>query len=146
MLTDLFAIQDIPPNAEMLMQAILRMCSLEFIDTGFLLEGLFQFRETKAFLTKTTSDGLEISRFADAGYETAIFFELLGPILVIVIVFALYTLVKQITRYIVVKFTIDSWLRRKLLQRTSYLIIISRFQLEGAIEIGLSAMISILML
>ena len=62
------------------------------------------------------------------------------------IVFALYTLVKQITRYIVVKFTIDSWLRRKLLQRTSYLIIVSRFQLEGAIEIGLSAIISILML
>ena len=33
-LTDLFGFRDIPPNAEMVMQAILRMCSLEFIDTG----------------------------------------------------------------------------------------------------------------
>lgn len=128
------------------MQAILKMCSLEFVDTSFLLEGLFNFRETKAFWTKVTSNGFEFSRFADAGYESAIFFELLGPILIIVLFFAIFTLVKLITKYIMVKFTIDSWMKRKLLERTPYLQIISRFQLEGAIEIGLSAMISILML
>ena len=114
-LTDLFGFQEIPQNAEMLMQAILRMCSLEFVDTSFLLEGLFNFRETKAFWTKVTSSGFEFSRFADAGYETAIFFELLGPILIIVIVFVILQLVKLITKYIMVKFTNDSPWKRKLL-------------------------------
>ena len=94
-LTDLFGLQNVPPNASMVMQSILKMCSLEFIDTGFVLEALFNFRETSAFSTRVTEDGVESSKFADAGYESAIFFELLGPLLFVMIVFCLMVLLRK---------------------------------------------------
>lgn len=45
-LTKLFSLDNIPPNAYIVMQTILKLCALEFIDTGFLSEKLFNFRET----------------------------------------------------------------------------------------------------
>ena len=33
-LTNLFNFKNMPPNAQIVMQAILRMCSLEFVDTS----------------------------------------------------------------------------------------------------------------
>ena len=94
-LTDLFGLQNVPPNASLVMQSILKMCSLEFIDTGFILEALFNFRETSAFNTKSSEDGEESSKFADAGYESAIFFELLGPLFFVVILFVLLVLLRR---------------------------------------------------
>ena len=122
------------------------MCSLEFIDTGVFQEKAFGFRETKAFFTKMTQAGAESSAFADAGYDSAIFFELLGPILILVLLSTTLELVRLLARFVLTKCSKDNWLRRKLIKKPPYLIVISRFLLEGAIEIGLSAMITILML
>jgi len=116
-LTDLFGLQNVPPNASMVMQAILKMCSLEFIDTSIILETLFAFRETSAFSTKYSEEGNESSKFADAGYGSAIFFELLGPIIFIIVLFSLYVLLRKLVQYCFTKHTRkNNWVRKRLLK------------------------------
>ena len=129
------------------MQAILKLSSLEFIDTSKFQQTVFDFRETKAFLTQITDAGLEFSKFADAGYESSIFFELLGPILLIVLLFATVQLIKLLTKWLLNKCQIgNNCFSRRIRAKTSYAVIISRFLLEGSVEIGLSAIISLHML
>lgn len=100
-LTALFAFQ-IPFNAQMLMISILDLVSLEFIDTGFLLEEIFDFRETDAFGTYEDEYGGEVSQFAESGFETSNFIELLGSVFFVIILtvaFQLFiSLLKLLTR------------------------------------------------
>ena len=112
-LTDLFAL-DVPMNASLVMQLILKMCSLEFIDTSIVQEFAFRFRQTSAFQTKTNAEEETYSKFEEAGFETAIFFELLGPMLFIVLAFALLALLRQLCNLVVGKVSKDGCLRRKL--------------------------------
>ena len=46
-LTNLFDLE-IPENAYQVMQMILKLCSVDFIDTEFMFD-VFDFRETEAF-------------------------------------------------------------------------------------------------
>ena len=46
-LTNLFDL-DVPENAYQIMQMILKLCSVDFIDTDFLFD-VFNFRETEVF-------------------------------------------------------------------------------------------------
>lgn len=87
-LTVLFAL-DIPINAEVIMIMILEMCSLEFIPTSDFLEMINSFRETQPFASKIDSTGDEVSKFAQAGYETSNFWQLLGAIFFVVLGFCL---------------------------------------------------------
>ena len=84
-MTDLFKV-DVAPNAHMIMVAILEMVSLDFIDTEDFLTELFDFRETAAFETKIDEEtGDSTSKFEAAGYESANFILLLGPIFFVII-------------------------------------------------------------
>lgn len=93
-MTSLFQLE-IPPNADMVMLMILKMCSLEFVNTGWVLEKIFNFRETESMNTKYDSNGEPYSKFADAGYDSANFLELLGPVFFVVIFFIAYVLLRK---------------------------------------------------
>ena len=67
---------------------ILKMCALEAVKLDFFFD-LFDFRETTAFQTKEES-GEEVSSYADAGYDSANFFLLLGPMVPMIIIFVIY--------------------------------------------------------
>lgn len=94
-MTSLFQLV-IPPNADMVMLMILKMCSLDFVNTGWLLAKLFNFRETESMNTKFDSNGEPQSKFADAGYDSANFLELLGPVFFVVVFFAAYVLLRKL--------------------------------------------------
>jgi len=71
-LTILFKIE-VPPNADMLMTLILKLCSLDLVPTEDILAYVITFRATDAFATTIDEDGEAVSKFADAGYESAIY-------------------------------------------------------------------------
>ena len=94
-LMNLFNIE-IPENAGLLMTTILKMCALEFIPKEKALE-FFNFRETEPFNMRADSNGEESSKYDDAGYDSSNFFELIGPILIMIVLFILYATFKTIT-------------------------------------------------
>ena len=71
----------------MVMIAILSLVSLEFIDTGFLLDEMFDFRETVAFGSYTDEYGETVSHFAEAGFESSNFIELLGGVFFVILIY-----------------------------------------------------------
>ena len=100
-LTDLFSV-DVPVNADIIMRMILKLCSFDFVKTEEIYK-VFKFRETEAFQTKVSSSGEEYSKFADAGYDSANFFLLLGPILLFIPLFLLYAILMRIIRFLLKK-------------------------------------------
>lgn len=140
-LTDLFNL-DVPPNADNFMMMILGLCSLEFIDTSVYLNEMFSFRETEAFQTEHLSDGTKIAKYEEAGYETAIFLELLGPLFFIVIAMAIFMIVRKALQKCAMRCN-DNFLTKRLKRETDNLVFIVRFLLEGCIDIGLSALIAV---
>lgn len=134
---------DIPDNAGQLMQMILKLCSMQFVQTDDILNDTFGFRETEAFSKIKFESGEEISRYEDAGYESTIFLLLLGPICFI----AVFFFVAIVFKFILFKATLkcgDNCLTRIIRVDSPYLVIMTRFMLESCIEIGLSAMITLL--
>ena len=93
-LTYLFNL-DIPMNASMLMVMLLKLCSMEFFSTDELFDKMFDFRETEPYNTIVHANGDKESKYDDAGYETTIFFLLLGPIFFLVLIFLAYVLFKR---------------------------------------------------
>lgn len=140
-LTDLFNL-DVPPNADNFMMMILGLCSLEFIDTSVYLNEMFSFRETEAFQTEHLSDGTKIAKYEEAGYEKAIFLELLGPLFFIVIAMAIFMIVRKALQKCAMRCN-DNFLTKRLKRETDNLVFIVRFLLEGCIDIGLSALIAV---
>jgi len=111
-LTVLFKL-DIPVNAEMIMIMILQMCSLEFVPTETALSFMFTFRETNAFATEINSNDESFSKFEEAGYETANFWQLLGAIFFIAIGFGVLVLLKMLCKRAFKSFS-ENWLTRRL--------------------------------
>ena len=70
---------------------------------------------------------------------------LLGPLFVMIVGYAVFVLLKKLLQ-LAVRRCSDNFLTRYLEKRTQYLVFITRFLLEGCIEIGLSAMITVLMM
>lgn len=120
------------------------MCSLEFINTEWVLKSIVSFRETDPISGKVSSTGEVISKFADAGYDSSNFIELLGPILYMVILFLVVVFFKLLLRRMC-KNCGDNFCTRRVRAPINFWIITTRFLLEGCLEIGLSVMISILM-
>lgn len=141
MLTDLFNL-DIPENADNFMLMILGLCSLEFIDTSVYLEKIFTLRDTEAFRTTHFSDGTSVAKYAEAGYESIIFLELLGPLFFMIIAMVLFMLLKKALQKCAMRYG-DNFLTKRLKKETDYLVFIVRFLLEGCIDIGLSALIAV---
>ena len=89
------------------------MCSLEFLPTGPALAETFTFRETDAFATEINSNNESSSKFEEAGYETANFWQLLGAIFFIAIGFGVLALIKLICKRAFKSFS-ENWLTRRL--------------------------------
>ena len=86
-----------------------------------------------------------MSTFAEAGYESSNFFELLGPICFIVVGFVALVILRPIVLRLTQSVKDKNCLCRLVHQRVNYRIIILIFILEGCIEIGLSAAIAVTM-
>ena len=138
-LTTLFNVK-IPFNAHMVMITILSLVSLEFVDTDPLLERMFEIRETPAFETVIDDDGDPQSNFAEAGYESSNFLDLLGSIFFIILAYVANQVCMNLLRLVIMpcksnRFT--RWVRK----RDSYKVIVIRFLLESCVELGLCASI-----
>ena len=142
-LTELFYI-DIPVNADMVMRMILRMCSLDFIQTDKIFE-VFKFRETKTFHTETSEAGEETSKWAEAGYDSSNFFLLMGAIVIFMALFVVISVFKLTIRACT-SCCGNNFFTRYFRKPIMFTVIGLRFLLEGCIEIGLSAMITVMMM
>ena len=133
-----------PFNADMVMIMILKLCSLDFINAESLLKTLFDFRETGPFDEEITETGQVKSKFLDAGYESVIYIALLGPFFFFLIATLLFIFFKLLLKKIF-KRCRDSCMRRYFMQSFNVRMIILRLIMESSFEIGLSAMITVLM-
>ena len=105
---------------------------------------MFGFRETEAYLTEHDEYGLPVSSFAEAGYESSNFIELIGMIFFIALAFVAFVILRALAR-LVTNSCNANCLTRRIRSKINLNVIIMRFSLEGCIEIGLSATISIIM-
>ena len=87
----------------MLMTLVLQLCSMDFFDTDSMFDEMFGFRETPAFQTIVFKDGSEKSGFADAGYDSSNFFQLIGPIFFFVVFFVVFVIVKKLIQLMTLK-------------------------------------------
>ena len=133
-----------PFNADMVMIMILKLCSLDFIKAESLLKTLFDFRETVAFDEEITETGEVKSKFLDAGYESVIYIALLGPFFFFLIATLLFIFFKLLLKKIF-KRCRDSCMRRYFMQSFNVRMILLRLTMESSFEIGLSSMITVLM-
>ena len=135
---------EVPPNADSIMTMILRLVSLEVVQTEEYFS-FFGFRETEPFKTKKDDEGEETSKYSDAGYESSNFFYLIGPILIMMVLFVFYSITKTILQKCF-RHCANNCLGRRIMVKIEYMVVVSRFLIEGAIEIGLSAAITLLMM
>ena len=115
---------------------------MDFFGTEAMFQSIFNFRETEAFMTQTYINGEKKSSYADAGYESTNFVLNLSPLLMIVLAYLVYLIVKKLLQ-ISTKCCSANCLTRFLRQDNLYSIVIVRFLLESCLEICLSAMITV---
>ena len=146
-LTALFQL-DLAPNADMVMVAVLKMAALEFVSGEQYIDMIFGMRETHSFDYRGEVDEsvLQSTKFADAGYESSNYIELLGPLFFIVCGYAVWR-VLMIFLTLIFKPCPDCCCSKRLhsMQKNQPETVM-RFFLEGCVEIGLSAIISIMMM
>lgn len=130
----------IPYNAKMVLLAILQLVGREFVDTSSITGLMFDWRETDAYSTSFDEEGFAHSRFADAGYESTIFIELLGTLFLMVLLQIFLTILIIVCKKIA-KSCNENCFTRCLRKKVHYKIIVLRFFLEGCVELGLSAFI-----
>ena len=144
MLTSLFNLE-FPDNAKKIMTMIMKMCSADVTDTESLFKAVFGFRDTATFQSSKNVDGDEQSIYATAGYDSSIFFMLLGPLLPMIILYAIVMILKKIMQLVTLKCS-ENFLTRRLRKKSQFMKVITRFMLESCIEVGLSAIICIFMI
>lgn len=134
---------DFPLEAAMVIEMIFELCGFDFYQTDTLYEEVFNFRETdQVYGSRLDSNGEETSKFEDAELDSPIFIELLGPIFLVTSIAVLASILlvtcKCITRRCKDKLLIrffhkDHGLANKW----------QRFFMEGCLELGLCAVISV---
>ena len=95
------------------MTTIMKLCAGDLIDTDNMFVLLFDFRETRVFRSDINADGIEKSAFANAGYESSIFFMLLGTIFFLLILYAIYLAIRKLLKLATSKCS-DNFLTRRL--------------------------------
>lgn len=144
MLTSLFDL-NFPLNANEVMTIIMQLCAMDVFDTDSIFIQIFGFRETKVFKSKLNSEGEEESAYANAGYDSSIYFMLLGPIFFIVLLYLFAVVIKTLMR-LATKNCSENFLTKRLRSKSDYSVIIVRFILESCLEVGLSSIICVLMI
>ena len=124
------------------MNAILYYTSLDPIDVDPAFEWMFDFRETEPYSNKVNGS----YKYEVGGYDSSNFFLLLGPAFFFMIMFPVYVIVKIILRKIGKKLPCKNCLTKSMKKKVKYTIIITRFFLEGCLEMGVSAIITIRMM
>ena len=123
----------------------MNLCAAEFIDTDAAFEVIFDFRETGVFMSHLNADGEEMSAYANAGYDSSIYFVLLGPYFFLLIFDTFLKLIKKLLQLMTTRLK-KNCITRALRKKTQYLLFSMRFLLESCLETGLSAMICVLMI
>ena len=124
------------------MNAILHYTSLDPIDTDPVFEWMFDFRETEPY-SNTVNGSV---KYEAGGYDSSNFFLLLGPAFFFMVIFPVYAILKKILRKIGKKLPCKNRLTKLMKKKVKYTIIITRFLLEGCLEMGISAIITIKMM
>lgn len=115
---------------------------MDFFGTEAMFQSIFNFSETEAFMTQTYINGEKKSSYADAGYESTNFVLNLSPLLMIVLAYLVYLIVKKLLQ-VSTRCCSANCLTRFLRKDNLYSIVIVRFLLESCLEICLSAMITV---
>ena len=125
-----------PVNAYDIMIEIMRMTNLDIVETNWLMEMIINLTYLPSFMLQ----------FEEVGYNTTTFLIELGPLFFLIVGSALYVLVKALLQCSVRKSESKNCVVRRIKQKSNYRAAIIRFFLEGCIELGLIAMISIVRL
>ena len=132
-LTVLFSVT-MPVNCYRIMIVMMQICNLDVIDVSPYLEAMFTFKAEWPALNAT---------FADANYESSNFIMGLGFLFFVTLFSTLMFLLRLLcARICCVPFD-DNCIKRRLHSRLKLVAIIVRFLIEGCIELGLVALISI---
>ena len=134
-LTVLLAV-NMPLNCQRVLLAIMKLTNLDVIDTEPFLTGIFTF--------KAQADPRN-EVFADAGYETSNFIIELGPLFIIIIVTIISFGFRHCLQSIAMKCG-DNWITRCIQIKISTKVVIVRFLIESCIELGLVALVAIVMI
>ena len=140
-LTCLFTRLEIPMSADEVMKMILRLCALDFIQTDKVLEK-FGFRDTDAFDLIPDDEGNTTSKWQEVGFDSSNFIQLLGPVYFIIHIFTVFVILKWIAEKMCVRCG-DNFITRRVRSKIDFSGIITRFMLEGAIGMGIPALISL---
>lgn len=124
---------------------ILQLCALQIVPVDDYINEIFHFpNETPAFQTTVYKDH-EKSKFADAGYDSSTFILLIGPIFFLILFYVIFVVLKKLLQLLTCKCG-ENCATRVLRKQSLQMVIIMRFLLESCLEIGLSAMITVLMM
>ena len=132
--TVLFSV-DFPLNAYKIMIAIMKLTNLDIIDTENFLNSVFTFKVEAPSINAI---------FSEAGYESSNFIIELGPIFIIIFG-SLCLYLCQLLLLLATRNCRENCLTRRLRKRISVSVIVVRFLIESCIEIGLVALIGIVM-
>ena len=105
---------------------------------------LFDFRETDSFRTYQEADGTKKSFFEKSGYEQANYILLISPLIVILLAYLVYQVLKCLL-VCATRRCSENFFTRCLRKKLSIKGFALRFLFESCLEIGICAMISIIM-
>ena len=98
-------------------------------------------------MTTTYANGEKVSKFAESGYDSSIFWLMLGPLFLMMVIFGIFVILKKIAKLVTRKCQAKQNCILKFIHKEiKYSLIITRFLLEGCLEIGLSAIICVKMI
>ena len=86
-----------------------------------------------------------MSAYFNAGYDSSVFFMLLGPLFFLLVLYGLYLLFKKLLQVATTRCG-ENCFTRRLKTDNRFVLVSMRFLLESCLEIGLSAMICILLI
>ena len=141
--TYLYKLQS-PENVRMVMIKIWEILTFDILDSEYLVDYLFSFRETRVFIKKYDADGMSESVFEDAGFDSSNFIMLTGPVIILLLSFLLLVALKSLLKLVTKKCN-ENCLTKRLRRNVSFKAISLRFMMEACLDIGLSTVISILM-
>ena len=133
MLTVLFSIPQLPFNARLVLVTVSKIVAFELIPTEEIYAEIFGFEETPSVN----------QIFEDAKFDGSNFFQLLGLIFSIQVVYGLYMALHALGRYIVEKANIQNATIRKYTMRVQHKVVVIRFFLESCVEISIASLIAI---
>ena len=124
----------IPPNASVIMVEILKACNFELFDSEPYFE-YFDFGDSESYTVI----------FEESGFSGSIFMPGLGCVFLFVALFPIYVVVHSLMRYM---FKDEQKIKciKNFIQPKNFGVIVVVFMLEGCVELGLGASVSLLML